>query len=53
MFNKFAGREEGFALWRLEHMLTCGPATGLFRHADAGYDKAACIAHDRGAKIPR
>ncbi|HVP12595.1 MAG TPA: urocanate hydratase [Phycisphaerae bacterium] len=38
---------------RLQRVLTCDPATGLFRHADAGYEKAERIAQERGAKIPR
>ena len=38
---------------RLQRVLTADPATGLFRHADAGYEKAERIAKERGAKIPR
>src|SRR5262249_32331119 len=38
---------------RLERVLTCDPALGLFRHADAGYDDAKKIAEQRGVKIPR
>jgi urocanate hydratase len=38
---------------RLKRVLTADPATGLFRHADAGYEKAETIAKERGAKIPR
>ena len=37
---------------RLKRVLTADPATGLFRHADAGYEKAITIAKQRGAKIP-
>ncbi len=37
---------------RLERVLTADPATGIFRHVDAGYDKAIEIAHQRGVKIP-
>jgi urocanate hydratase len=37
---------------RLKRVLTADPATGLFRHADAGYEKAERIAKERGAKIP-
>jgi len=38
---------------RLERVLTCDPAMGLFRHVDAGYQKAEQIASERGAKVPR
>ncbi len=38
---------------RLQRVLTADPATGIFRHADAGYDKAKKIANDRGVKLPR
>ena len=38
---------------RLERVLTADPATGIIRHADAGYDKAIRIAQDRGVKIPK
>ncbi len=38
---------------RLERVLTCDPAMGLFRHVDAGYEKAANIATERGARIPK
>ncbi len=37
---------------RLERVLTCDPGTGIMRHVDAGYDKAICIASERGVKIP-
>jgi urocanate hydratase len=37
---------------RLQRVLTNDPAMGLFRHADAGYERAAEVARDRGAKIP-
>src|SRR5262249_10150679 len=37
---------------RLERVLTCDPAMGLFRHIDAGYDKAEQVATERGARIP-
>jgi urocanate hydratase len=37
---------------RLERVLTADPATGIFRHADAGYEKAVQIAHDRGMSLP-
>jgi urocanate hydratase len=38
---------------RLERVLTCDPATGIFRHVDAGYERAEEIATDRGVTIPR
>ena len=37
---------------RLNRVLTNDPALGLFRHADAGYDRAREVARERGAKIP-
>ena len=37
---------------RLERVLTADPATGVIRHADAGYEKAERIAKERGIKIP-
>ncbi len=38
---------------RLQRVLTADPATGIIRHADAGYEKAQRIAKKRGVKIPR
>ncbi|MGB0714484.1 MAG: urocanate hydratase [Phycisphaerae bacterium] len=38
---------------RLERVLTADPAMGLFRHVDAGYEKAERIADERGAVIPK
>ena len=38
---------------RLERVLTADPATGIFRHVDAGYEKAEQTARERGVKIPR
>lgn len=40
------------AQWRLEHVLTTDPGTGVMRHADAGYEKARRVARERGVKIP-
>lgn len=37
---------------RVERVLTADPAMGLFRHADAGYEDAICVANERGAHIP-
>jgi urocanate hydratase len=37
---------------RLKRVLTADPATGIFRHVDAGYEKAEQIAKERGVKIP-
>lgn len=37
---------------RIERVLTADPATGIFRHADAGYEKARRIADQRGVVIP-
>ena len=44
------GTDEAAA--RLERVLTCDPAMGVFRHVDAGYEKAGRIANERGVKIP-
>ncbi len=38
--------------WRLQHVLTTDPGTGVMRHADAGYAKARQVARERGVKIP-
>lgn len=38
--------------WRLRHVLTTDPGTGVMRHADAGYDKARRVARERGVNIP-
>jgi urocanate hydratase len=37
---------------RLRRVLTADPATGIIRHADAGYEKAREVAQQRGVKIP-
>jgi urocanate hydratase len=37
---------------RLKRVLTNDPLTGIFRHVDAGYDKAKRVARERGAFIP-
>jgi urocanate hydratase len=37
---------------RLELVLTNDPATGVIRHADAGYDIALDTARDVGVRIP-
>ena len=37
---------------RLERVLLADPAMGVLRHADAGYDKAISVAHERGVRIP-
>ncbi|MBI4235139.1 urocanate hydratase [Candidatus Peregrinibacteria bacterium] len=36
---------------RLERVLTTDPAMGIFRHADAGYEKAIEVAKERGVKV--
>lgn len=38
---------------RLQRVLTTDPAMGVFRHVDAGYEKAQRIAEERGVKVPR
>jgi urocanate hydratase len=37
---------------RLERVLTSDPGTGVARHADAGYERALAVAHERGVRIP-
>ncbi len=37
---------------RLERVLTADPATGVFRHADAGYGTAIACAQKQGVHIP-
>ena len=37
---------------RLSRVLTSDPATGVLRHADAGYDLARDVARDKGIHIP-
>ena len=37
---------------KLERVLTCDPGTGVIRHVDAGYDRAAEVAEERGVRVP-
>jgi urocanate hydratase len=37
---------------KLERVLTCDPGTGVMRHVDAGYPRAAEVAAERGVRIP-
>jgi urocanate hydratase len=37
---------------RLERVLTTDPGLGVVRHADAGYERAAEVAHERGIRMP-
>jgi len=37
---------------RLERVLTADPAMGIFRHVDAGYDRAVDVSRERGVRIP-
>jgi urocanate hydratase len=37
---------------RLERVLTADPATGIIRHADAGYETARQVAREKGVDIP-
>ena len=37
---------------RIERTLTGDPAMGVFRHVDAGYDRAKEVAKERGVRIP-
>jgi urocanate hydratase len=40
------------AAGRLERVLTTDPGTGVIRHADAGYQEAIDVAHQRGVRLP-
>ncbi len=40
------------AALRLERVLTNDPATGVMRHADAGYDIAKACAREQGLRLP-
>jgi urocanate hydratase len=40
------------AATRLERVLTNDPASGVMRHADAGYEIAVDCAHEQGVKLP-
>lgn len=37
---------------RLERVLTSDPGLGVIRHADAGYERAAEVARERGIRMP-
>jgi urocanate hydratase len=37
---------------RLERVLTNDPATGVMRHADAGYESAIACAREHGLNLP-
>jgi len=37
---------------RLSRVLTCDPAMGVFRHVDAGYERAEEVATQRGVHLP-
>jgi len=37
---------------RLERVLTADPAMGIFRHVDAGYERAVEVAREREVRIP-
>lgn len=37
---------------RLERVLTADPAMGIFRHVDAGYERAVEVGRERGVQIP-
>jgi urocanate hydratase len=40
------------AAQKLERVLTADPGMGVIRHADAGYERAIEVAHERGVRIP-
>ncbi|CAI9386972.1 urocanate hydratase [Microbacterium sp. T2.11-28] len=37
---------------KIERVLTNDPGTGVMRHVDAGYERAAEVARERGLKVP-
>jgi urocanate hydratase len=37
---------------KLQRVLTSDPGTGVIRHADAGYERAAAFAAERGLRLP-
>jgi urocanate hydratase len=37
---------------KIERVLTNDPGTGVMRHVDAGYERAAEVARDRGLRVP-
>jgi urocanate hydratase len=40
------------AAQKLERVLTTDPGMGVIRHADAGYERAIEVAHQRGVRVP-
>ncbi|MFT3876313.1 MAG: urocanate hydratase [Propioniciclava sp.] len=40
------------AAQKLERLLTNDPAMGVFRHVDAGYQRAVDVAEERGVRVP-
>ncbi|SEB82076.1 urocanate hydratase [Paramicrobacterium humi] len=40
------------AAQKIERVLTNDPGTGVMRHVDAGYERAAAVAAERGVRIP-
>jgi urocanate hydratase len=40
------------AAQRIERVLWNDPATGVMRHADAGYDSALACAREQGLNLP-
>jgi urocanate hydratase len=40
------------AAQKIARVLLNDPGTGVMRHADAGYERAIAVAHDRGIKLP-
>jgi len=40
------------AAQKIERVLTNDPGMGVIRHVDAGYERAAEVAEERGVRIP-
>ena len=46
------GAAGDLAARKLERVLTSDPGMGVIRHVDAGYERAAEVAAERGVRIP-
>jgi urocanate hydratase len=40
------------AAQKIERVLINDPGTGVMRHVDAGYERAAAVARERGLRVP-
>jgi len=51
-FYRWAKSRESAAAKRIERVLWNDPATGVMRHADAGYEDAIACAREQGLDLP-